>query len=135
MLQYNLGGGWKSGAVLGGWLRSAVWFLNYGEESMHMLLVKFHSGLTEDVVRRNLEERLPLFRAVRGLKQKYYAREPSSGDYVGIYLFESEAALNDYRGSELAKSIPPVYQIEGASRVEVVELLFPLHEEPDARTP
>ena len=52
---------------------------------MHLLLVKFHSGLSHDEVVRNLEERLPLFRAVPGLVQKYYAREQSTGDYVGVY--------------------------------------------------
>ena len=96
---------------------------------MHMLLVKFHSGLSDDEVRRNLEERLPLFRAIPGLQQKYYAREAATGDYVGIYLFESEQALLDYRASDLARSIPPVYHIEGTPRIEILELLFPLHEE------
>lgn len=94
---------------------------------MHVLLVKFHSGLPDAEVLRNLEERLPLFRAIPGLIQKYYAREASTGDYVGIYLFESEAALLDYRASELARSIPPVYQIEGTPRIELLELLFPLN--------
>lgn len=96
---------------------------------MHMLLVKFHSGLAHDEVVRNLEERLPLFRAVPGLVQKYYARESSTGDYVGVYLFESEQALLDYRSSDVARSIPGVYQLEGAARVEVMELLFPLRPE------
>lgn len=96
---------------------------------MHMLLVKFHSGLAEPEVRQNLESRLPLFRKVPGLVQKYYAREAATGDYVGVYLFESEAALLAYRGSELAKSIPGVYAVEGKPRVEVLEMLFPLHEE------
>ena len=47
---------------------------------MHLLLVKFHSGLSHDDVVQNLEERLPLFRAVPGLIQKYYAREAATGD-------------------------------------------------------
>ena len=94
-----------------------------------MLLVKFHSGLPDDEVLRRLEERLPQFRAVPGLVQKYYAREPSTGDYVGVYLFESEEALLRYRGSELAASIPGVYRVEGAPRREVLELLFPLRDE------
>ena len=101
---------------------------------MHMLLVKFHSGLVDEDVLRNLEERLPLFRAIPGLKQKYYARETATGDYLGVYLFESEAALRDYRASDLAKSIPPVYQIEGTPRIELFELLFPLHEDPASYT-
>lgn len=97
---------------------------------MHLLLVKFHSGLPHDQVVRNLEERLPLFRAVPGLIQKYYAREASSGDYVGVYLFESEDALLQYRASNVARGIPSVYQVQGTPRVEVLELLFPLR--PDA---
>ena len=96
---------------------------------MHILLVKFQSGLSHDEVVRNLEERLPLFRAVPGLIQKYYAREPATGDYVGVYLFESEQALLNYRSSEVAQSIPTVYQLEGTPRVETMELLFPLHPE------
>ena len=96
---------------------------------MHILLVKFHSRLSHDDVLRNLEERLPLFRAVPGLIQKYYAREPATGDYVGVYLFDSEQALLNYRSSEVARSIPDVYQIEGTPRVETMELLFPLRPE------
>ena len=96
---------------------------------MHILLVKFHSRLSPDEVIRTLEERLPLFRAVPGLVQKYYAREPATGDYVGVYLFESEQALVNYRNSEVARSIPGVYQLEGPPRVEIMELLFPLRPE------
>ena len=96
---------------------------------MHLLLVKFHSGLVHEDVVRNLEDRLPLFRAVPGLIQKYYAREAASGDYVGVYLFESEQALLDYRASDVARGIPGVYQVQGPPRVEMMELLFPLRPE------
>lgn len=101
---------------------------------MQMLLVKFHSGLSDADVMRNLEERLPLFRAVPGLVQKYYAREAATGDYVGVYLFESKDALQQYRASDVARSIPPVYQIEGTARIEVLDFLFSLHPETAART-
>src|SRR5205085_10656261 len=97
---------------------------------MHILLVKFQSGLSHAEVVRNLEERLPLFRAVPGLIQKYYARETATGDYVGVYLFESEQALRDYRASEVARSIPGVYQVQGAPRIEEFELLFPTCDPP-----
>ena len=96
---------------------------------MHILLVKFHSGLPDDEVMRLLAERLPQFRAVPGLMQKYYAREPATGDYVGVYLFDSEASLVCYRNSELAASIPGLYRVEEAPRREVLELLFPLRTE------
>ena len=91
---------------------------------MHMLLVKFHSGLPDDEVEGLLKTRLPLFRAVPGLNQKYYAQEPESGDYVGVYIFESQEALLNYRASELAKSIPGTYHVVGTPRVEVLKLLF-----------
>jgi hypothetical protein len=96
---------------------------------MHILLVKFHSGLSHDDVVRNLEERLPLFRAVPGLVQKYYAREAATDDYVGVYLFESEQALRDYRASELARGIPGVYQLQGTPRIEELEVLFRMRPE------
>ena len=97
---------------------------------MHMLLVKFRSSLPEAEVRRLLDERLALFRAVPGLVQKYYAREAATGEWCGVYLFDEEESLLQYRSSDLARSIPPTYHLEGAPRVEVLELLFPLR--PDA---
>lgn len=99
---------------------------------MFILLVKFHSGLDDNEVKRNMEGRLGMFRAVPGLIQKYYAQEPSTGDYCGIYLFDSEESLQNYRGSELARSIPPTYQLVGAPRVEVMEVLYPLRSEKSA---
>src|SRR5437588_4715706 len=95
---------------------------------MHILLVKFHSGLSHGEVVRNLEERLTLFRAVPGLIQKNYARETATGDYVCVYLFESEQTLRDYRASDVARSIPGVYQVQGTPRIEEFELLFPMNE-------
>ena len=99
---------------------------------MFMLLVKFHSGLPENEVLGLMKERLPQFRAVPGLVQKYYAREPATGDYVGVYLFDSEESLLRYRGSELAASIPTTYQVEGTPRREILELLFPWRVDPGA---
>lgn len=96
---------------------------------MHMLLVKFASALPHEAVLQLMDERLDRFRAVPGLVQKYYAREPSTGEYVGVYLFESEESLQKYRESELAASIAATYQVVGTSRREVLELLFPLRPE------
>lgn len=95
---------------------------------MFMLLVKFHSGLTDAEVHQFMEDRLSQFRAVPGLLQKYYAREPATGDYVGIYFFDSEESLLSYRNSDLARGIPSVYRVSDPPRVETLELLFALHE-------
>lgn len=92
--------------------------------------VKFSSPLSDDEVREVMERRAPEFRRVPGLVQKYYGREVGTGDTCGIYLFDSEESLAAFRGTELARTIPSAYRVE-SPRVEVFELLFPLH--PDDR--
>jgi hypothetical protein len=47
---------------------------------MIVQFVKFPSGLSEEGVRRTMEERAPQFRALPGLLQKYYGRERESGE-------------------------------------------------------
>ena len=93
---------------------------------MYVQVVNFKSGLADAQVRARAEERAPQFRALPGLVQKYYVREPATGEYAGIYFWESEAALNEFRNSDLARSIPGAYEVIGAPRVEILEVLFPL---------
>jgi hypothetical protein len=96
---------------------------------MHILLVKFHSGLADSEVRKLLQERLPSVLVVPGLLQKYYAREGSTGDYVGVHVFESEEFLMQYRHSELSRSLPVLYATSEQPRVETFEVLFSLRPE------
>lgn len=93
---------------------------------MYVQFVKFRSGLTESQVRETMEQRAPEFRAIPSLVQKFYVREPETGEYGGIYIWESKEAMEAYRGSELARSIPAAYQVEGVPRIELFELVFPL---------
>lgn len=93
---------------------------------MYVQFVKFKSGLADEQVRRTIEKRAPQFRALPGLVQKYYVREPETGEYAGIYFWESEEALNEFRTSDLARSIPEAYEVVGAPRVEILEVLCPL---------
>ena len=92
--------------------------------------VKFSSPLTDEEVRAVMERRAPEFREVSGLLQKYYGREVETADTCGIYIFDSESSLQAFRQTELARTIPSAYQVE-SPRIEVFELLFPLH--PDER--
>ncbi len=96
---------------------------------MHILVVKFHSGLADSEVRNLLQHRLPSVLVVPGLLQKYYAREGSTGDYVGVHVFDSEESLVRYRNSELSQSLPMAYAILEQPRVETFEVLFPLRSE------
>ena len=95
----------------------------------HTLLVRFKSPLTLDEVMKVVEERAPEFKALAGLQQKYYLQDAVSGEYGGLYLWESPEALTAYRESELRASIAEAYQAEGEPRVEVYRVLKTLRDD------
>ncbi len=80
----------------------------------------------DEAARRIMEERAPQYRAIPGLLQKYYVREPQTGEFAGIYFWDSEESLRAFRASELARTITSAYQVVEPPRVETLELLFPL---------
>ena len=96
---------------------------------MIVQVVKFTSRLSEQEVRRVMDDRAPQYRALPGLLQKYYVREPATGDLGGIYVWDSEASLRAFRESDLARTIGSAYQVVGQPRVETFEVLFPLRDE------
>ena len=91
-----------------------------------ILFVRVKSGLEFEELQRRLLERRPLFREVPGLIQKIYGRDATSGDVCGIYFFENQAALDAFRETELAKTIPSAYEATDIRR-EVFDLLYPLY--------
>jgi heme-degrading monooxygenase HmoA len=94
-----------------------------------MLLVRVRSSLPHDEIVRVMEERAPEFAALGGLQQKYYIHDPASGEYGGLYLWESAEALEDYRESELRATIAAAYQAIDEPRVEVYRVIKTLREE------
>jgi heme-degrading monooxygenase HmoA len=76
-------------------------------------LVRFKSGLSDDEVQATFEGRADLYRSVPGLIEKLYLRFRESGEFGAVYVWESEKALIDFRETELARTIPEVYQVEG----------------------
>jgi len=96
---------------------------------MHILIVKFHSGLAESEVQQLLHQRLPAVSATPGLLQKHYTREALTGDYIGVHVFDSEKSLECFRNSELSRSLPHVYQTTAQPRVEVLEVFLQLRPE------
>lgn len=87
-----------------------------------VLFVRIKSELGFAELERRIRERKPGFLNVPGLLQKIYGHDPASGDICGIYFFASREALNAYRDTELAKSIPEAYQATDVRR-EVFEVL------------
>ncbi len=92
----------------------------------YILLVKFRSPLSLEEARKVIDNRLPEFQALSGLQQKYYTYEPETGDYAGVYLWDSAEALDAFRASELRKTIALAYKTEGQPRVEVLQVIKPL---------
>lgn len=93
---------------------------------MIVQIVRFKSGLTHEQLMKIAEERAPQYRALKGLVQKYYLKCEGAGEYGAVYLWESEAALNEFRESELFRTIPAAYQAQGQPEVQTAELVMTL---------
>lgn len=93
---------------------------------MIMLKVKFESTLTEQEVYKVAEERLPMFREVPGLVQKYYLKCAEPNHYSGVYIWDSMESMKAFRESELAATIPAAYQIKGQAQMEMSNLFTQL---------
>jgi heme-degrading monooxygenase HmoA len=72
------------------------------------------------------QARAPQYQALKGLIQKYYLRFRTTGEHGALYLWESEEALKEFRESELARTIPNAYQIQGASDVVTADVVMVL---------
>ena len=49
-----------------------------------------------------------------------------TGEHGAVYLWESDAALKEFRESELGRTISTAYQIQGASDVQIAEVVMTL---------
>lgn len=94
------------------------------------LLVRVKSRLQFDEIMKIVNERAPEFRALAGLQQKYYLQDSATGEMGGLYLWESQEALDAYRESELRASIAKAYQAEGEPRIEVFRVVKTLRQDP-----
>lgn len=94
---------------------------------MELLIVLFKSGLPAEEVLKKFEERAYRYREVKGLLQKLYVRDESTGHFGGVYIFDSRESFDAFRNSDLAKSIGDTYKfLEPPTRrvLEVTKVLF-----------
>lgn len=92
------------------------------------VFVRFKSSLPLEEAMRVAQERAPEFRALTGLRQKYYLHDPASGEFTGLYVWDSPDDFAAYRESELRASIGKAYRVEGEPRVEVLQVLDALRD-------
>lgn len=88
-----------------------------------LVLVKFKSKLSFDEVMDVVNSRADEFRALEGLQQKYYVQDEMTGEYGGLYLWESADDFAAYRDSALRSTIAAAYQTEGEPRVQVLRVI------------
>jgi heme-degrading monooxygenase HmoA len=89
-----------------------------------MLIVRgLKSNLPREEMNRRYKERMPQFREVPGLVQKYYSCDDATGEWAGIYFWDSEESLAAYLESDLRKSIPEAYELIGPPRIEKFQLV------------
>jgi hypothetical protein len=70
-------------------------------------------------------------RSVPGLLQKYYVRYPESGQFGGVYVWESREAMQRWRDGQLAGTIAETYQVTDGPTSEDAEVMLVLHGERD----
>ena len=95
---------------------------------MIIQIIRLKTNLSEEELIRRAKEREPQFKAIPGLLQKYYVKLDQSGEYGGIYVWDSPESLKSYRESDLAESIPEAYEIVEAPNIEILNVLFKLRE-------
>lgn len=78
-------------------------------------VVRFRSALPDERITELFHVRAPEYLAIPGLLQKYYLRF-RSGEYGGVYVWESAASMERFMASELARSICDVYHVEESVR-------------------
>jgi heme-degrading monooxygenase HmoA len=96
---------------------------------MIVQFVKYRTGLSDEEAMRTIADRAPRYEALPGLRQKLYIREQGSGEYGGIYVWEDEESMREFRQSDLAASIPDAYRVDGEPRVEVFDVVSVLRPE------
>ena len=99
------------------------------EVQMIVSVVRFRSRLSDEDVQELFEQRAPQYRKVPGLAEKIYVRFRDTGEWGAVYVFDTEQSLARFRESELAKSIPSAYEVEGDARIELADVSLVMRQE------
>lgn len=86
------------------------------------------SKLPRQELERRIAERMPRFRELPGLIQKYYAYDAATDEWSGIYFWDSRESMAGYLESDLRATIASAYELVEPPRVdrfEIVDVLRP----------
>lgn len=93
---------------------------------MIIQFVKFKSELSQDQAEKVMKERAPQYRTIPGLIQKFYGVEKDTGELTGIYFWDSEDSIREFKQSELARTIPTAYKAASTPRIEFFDVALTL---------
>jgi heme-degrading monooxygenase HmoA len=99
-----------------------------GKPAIMLVVRGLKSDLPYEELKKRTKERMPQFRELPGLVQKYYAYDDEKNEWAGIYFWDSEESLAAYLESDLKKTIPSAYELTGPPEVErfpIVDVLRP----------
>lgn len=95
---------------------------------MWILLVTYKSGLPIAEVLQLFERRSDNYRKVKGLVQKLYFHDESSGHVGGVYIFDSKENLESFQASDLAKGIGDAYKFTEPPTKRILKVTNILHQ-------
>jgi len=93
---------------------------------MTVQIVRFRSEMPAEEVMEIYEQRAPRYRAQDGLRQKYYLRYSGTEEHGAVYVWDSEEALEAFRSSELYRTIPEAYRVQGTPEITTAEVVMTL---------
>jgi hypothetical protein len=96
---------------------------------MEILFGLFKSGLPKEEVLKKIKERTHKYREVKGLLQKLYIQDETTGHFGGIYIFDSKASLEAFQNSDLAKSTGDAYKFVEPPTRRVFNVVLELYKE------
>ncbi|NPD88743.1 MAG: hypothetical protein HGN29_08455 [Asgard group archaeon] len=90
---------------------------------MKILMMLFRSKKSFDEMIKLSETREDLYKKVPGLLQIVYMKDERTNQAGGILFFDNEDDLNNYRVSDLAKSIPEFYHLIQPPELQIFDLI------------
>lgn len=94
-----------------------------------VMRIRFKSDLKLEQLKEIVETRAPEFEALAGLRQKYYLQDTETGEYAGLYVWETIQAFEEFTKSELRATIAKAYQAKGVPNIEVYKVFKVLRDE------
>jgi len=72
---------------------------------MELLIFLFKSGLPLEEISATSEKRADRYRKVKGLIQKYYVQDKSTGHVGGVFIFDSKQSLQAFRNRSWLRAL------------------------------